>query len=170
MSEQVFSLYQQYVLPWALKIIAALLIFIIGKWAARLVSNLFAQGMTTGKVSPSLVTFGKNVTYYVLLILVAIAALNKLGVETTSFVAIVGAAGLAVGLALQGALSNFAAGVMILVFQPFEINDEIEAGGTSGKVHEIQMFNTIIVTGDGKTVIVPNSKITADKIVINKKA
>ncbi|MBF0594585.1 MAG: mechanosensitive ion channel [Candidatus Omnitrophica bacterium] len=170
MSVELSGFYQQYILPWALKIVAALLIFMIGKWVARLISVLVGRAMTTAKVSPSLVTFSSHVTYYALWIMVAIAALNKLGVETTSFVALVGAAGLAVGLALQGALSNFAAGVMVLIFQPFGIGDEIEAGGTIGIVTEIQMFNTVFQTADGKTVIVPNAKITADKITINKKA
>ncbi|MBF0388239.1 MAG: mechanosensitive ion channel [Candidatus Omnitrophica bacterium] len=164
------GIYQQYILPWGLKIFAALAIFIIGKWVARLISVLAGRAMATAKMSPSLVTFGTHVIYYALWIMVAIAALNKLGVETTSFVALVGAAGLAVGLALQGALSNFAAGVMVLIFQPFGIGDEIEAGGTVGVVKEIQMFNTVFHTADGRMVIVPNAKITADKITINKKA
>ena len=169
MPEQFVGLWEQYILPWGLKVVGALLILVIGKLLVRLVSNLVARSMTSGKVSPSLVNFAKNVTFYILWIIVAIAALNKLGVETTSFVALVGAAGLAVGLALQGALSNFAAGFMILAFRPFEIGFEIETAGAAGKVQEIQMFNTIIVTADGKTVIIPNSKITADKIVIHKR-
>jgi small conductance mechanosensitive channel len=169
MNDQVLIAYQQYVLPWALKILAALLIFVIGKWVARMISNLVAQGMKAAKINASLVTFGKHVVYYTLVVIVAIAALNKLGVETTSFVAIVGAAGLAVGLALQGSLSNFAAGVMILIFQPFDIEDQVDAGGASGIVKEIQMFNTIIHTADKKIMIVPNSKITGDKIVVYNK-
>ncbi len=169
MNEQVMNIYQQYVLPWALKIIAALLIFIIGKWVARLISNLAAQGMAAAKIGSSLALFAKNIIYYAIMVMVAIAALNKLGVETTSFVAIVGAAGLAVGLALQGSLSNFAAGVMILIFQPFDIEDQVDAGGASGVVKEIQMFNTIIHTADKKIMIVPNSKITGDKIVVYNK-
>ncbi len=170
MQVQFAVLYEQYFLPWGLKIFGALLILVIGKLAAWLVSSLVARGMTSAKVSPSLVTFAKKVSYYALWIMVLIAALNKLGVETTSFVALVGAASLAVGLALQGALSNFAAGFMILIFQPFEVGFEIESAGAAGTVQEIQMFSTIILTADGRTVIIPNSKITADKIVINKRA
>lgn len=169
MPEKAQEILQLYVLPFAWKLLAAAVIFIIGKWVAKLLSGLVEKLMARAKVNASLVVFAKNVTYYVLLLFVAIAALNKLGVETTSFVAMVGAAGLAVGLALQGALSNFAAGVMILIFQPFDLNDYIEAGGTAGRVKEIQMFNTIIHTDDKKVVIVPNSKITGDKIVVHGK-
>jgi small conductance mechanosensitive channel len=166
MSEKAQQILEQYIIPFGWKLLAAAAIFIIGKWVARLVSNLLERAMTHAKVNLALVTFTKHVVYYALWILVAIAALNKLGVETTSFVALVGAAGLAIGLALQGALSNFAAGVMILIFQPFDIGDWIEGGGAAGKVVEIQMFNTIIHTDDKKVVIVPNAKITGDKLVV----
>jgi len=169
MPEKLQQVLDQYVIPFGWKFLAAAAIFIIGKFVAKLIANALDGMMTRAKVKPSLVTFAKNVTYYVLVLFVAIAALNKLGVETTSFVAMVGAAGLAVGLALQGALSNFAAGVMILIFQPFDVGDRIEAGGTAGIVKEIQTFNTIIHTDDKKIVIVPNSKITGDKIVVHGK-
>ncbi len=164
------SFYYQYILPYALKILVAIAIFFVGKWIARFLSMIMEKMMLKAKINHSLVTFAKNVTYYALLIMVAIAALNKLGVETTSFVALVGAAGLAVGLALQGSLSNFAAGVLILLFQPFDVGDVIEAGGAApGTVKEIQTFTTIIITEDGKTVIIPNSKVTGDKIIVHKK-
>jgi small conductance mechanosensitive channel len=105
----------------------------------------------------------------VLLLFVIIAALNKLGVETTSFVALIGAAGLAVGLALQGSLANFAAGVMIIMFHPFGVGDYVEAGGGVGTVQDIQIFSTVIITDDKKKVIVPNAKITGDKITVYPK-
>ncbi len=124
--------------------------------------------MTKGKLNETLASFLKNIIYYVLLMFVIIAALNKLGIETTSFVAIIGAAGLAVGLALQGSLANFAAGVMLILFQPFKVGDEIDAGGASGIVKEIQIFSTIMETNDKKTIIIPNAKITSDKIVIHR--
>ena len=165
-SEKVQQVLDQYVIPFGWKILAAVAILIIGKIIARVLSDILYNMMSRTKINKSLMTFAKNVTYYVLMLFVVIAALNKIGVETTSFVAMVGAAGLAVGLALQGALSNFAAGVMILIFQPFDIGDFIEGGGTAGHVVEIQMFNTIIHTDDKKVVIVPNSKITGDKIVV----
>ena len=110
-----------YFMQYGLSFIYAILIFMIGKWAARLVSNIAAATMTKAKLNETLSSFLKNIIYYVLLIFVVIAALNKLGIETTSFVAIIGAAGLAVGLALQGSLSNFAAGVMLILFQPFKV-------------------------------------------------
>jgi len=119
--------------------------------------------MEKGKVHKSLASFTKNIVYFIILIFVAIAALNKLGIETNSFVALVGAAGLAVGFALQGSLANFAAGVMIILFQPFEVGDTIETAGSNRKVEEIQMFNTVLLVED-KRIIVPNAKITSDKV------
>jgi len=157
-----------YFMQYGLNFVYAILIFIIGKWAARLVSKISAAAMGKAKLNETLASFFKNIIYYVILIFVGVAALNKIGIETTSFVAIIGAAGLAVGLALQGALANFAAGVMLILFQPFKVGDEVEAGGASGKVKEIQIFSTIIDAADKKIVIVPNAKITADKIVIKR--
>ena len=169
MQEKMVQFTDQYLIPFAWKLLAAVAIFMIGKWLARIVSNLIEGAMTRAKVSPALISFGKHLTYCALWVMVVIAALSKLGIETTSFVALVGAAGLAIGLALQGALSNFAAGVMILIFEPFNLGDTIEGGGVLGTVKEIQMFNTIMVTAEGQTVILPNSKITGDKIVVHKK-
>jgi len=157
-----------YFMQYGLSFIYAVLIFIIGKWAARLVSKIAGATMHRAKLNETLASFLKNIIYYVLLIFVVIAALNKLGIETTSFVAIIGAAGLAVGLALQGSLANFAAGVMLILFQPFKVGDEVEAGGANGTVKEIQIFSTIMETNDKKMIIVPNAKITADKIIIHK--
>ncbi|MDD4900216.1 MAG: mechanosensitive ion channel [Candidatus Omnitrophica bacterium] len=158
-----------YIMQYGLSFLYAILIFIIGKWLARLVSKISGSVMHKARLNETLAAFLKNIVYYVLLIFVCIAALNKVGIETTSFVALIGAAGLAVGLALQGSLANFAAGVMLILFQPFKVGDEVEAGGASGLVKEIQIFSTIMETADSKTIIVPNAKITADKIVIHKK-
>jgi len=157
-----------YLMQYGLTFAYAILIFVIGKWVAHLVSKISGAAMHKANLNETLASFLKNIIYYVLLIFVCIAALNKLGIETTSFVAIVGAAGLAVGLALQGSLSNFAAGVMLILFQPFKVGDEIEAGGASGIVKEIQIFSTIMKTNDKKTIIVPNAKITSDKIIIHR--
>lgn len=145
---------------------AAVAIFVIGKWVAGLLSRAFEKAMMKSKVNETLASFTKHLIYYGILAFVAVAALNKLGVETNSFVAIIGAAGLAVGFALQGSLANFAAGVMIIMFQPFGVGDTIEAGGAAGIVKEIQIFSTILLSADKKRVIVPNAKITADKITI----
>jgi len=156
-----------YLMQYGLSFVYALLIFIIGKWLARFVSKISGAAMNKAKLNETLAAFLKNIIYYTLLIFVCIAALNKIGVETTSFVALIGAAGLAVGLALQGSLANFAAGVMLILFQPFKVGEEVEVGGATGIVKEIQIFSTIIEANDKKTVIIPNAKITADKIIIH---
>ncbi len=160
--EKIYLLFIQY----GMNVLAAVVIFIIGRWAAHLISNFFGAVLERTKVNLTLVSFAKHLAFYGIMTFVIIAALNKLGVETTSFIAVLGAASLAVGLALQGSLSNFASGVLLIVFHPFRVGDHIEAGGANGRVVEIQIFNTLMVTDDYKRIIVPNSKITADKIVI----
>ena len=124
--------------------------------------------MLKAKVEKTLASFGRHLTFYVLMTFVCIAVLNKLGVETSSFIAVIGAASFAVGLALQGSLANFASGVLIILFKPLKVGDVVDAGGAQGRVEEIQIFNTIIITNDKKRVIVPNSKITGDKITIDQ--
>ena len=156
-----------YLIQNGMNLLAAILIFIIGKWVAKLLAGLMEKLMVKAKINQTLATFAKNLAYFVLLIFVILAALEKIGIQTTSFIAIIGAAGLAVGLALQGSLANFAGGVMLIMFQPFKIGDFVEAGGATGTVHEIQIFSTIIYTDDKKKVIVPNAKITSDKITIH---
>ena len=156
-----------YVVQYGMNVVFALLIFIIGKWAAGIASKVIEKTLIKSKVNKTLAVFTKNIAYFGILVFVVLAALSKLGIETTSFIAVLGAAGLAVGLALQGSLANFAAGVMLVMFQPFEVGDFVEAGGATGTVDEIQIFSTIMTTPDKKRVIVPNSKITADKITIH---
>ena len=146
------------------KLIAAVLIFIIGRWIARVLQNTLEKGMLKAKIDPVLVTFTVNMAYAALMVFVVLAALGQLGVQTTSFIAVLGAAGLAVGLALQGSLSNFAAGVMIIIFRPFKIGDYVEGGGTAGVVKNIHIFTTTLTTPDNKRVIVPNSKMMGDNI------
>lgn len=155
-----------YVAQYGLRLLFAILILIIGKWVAKLVSRIVENALLKSKINKTLAVFTKNLTYFGLLIFVVIAALNKIGIETTSFIAIIGAAGLAVGLALQGSLANFAAGVMLVVLQPFAVGDFVEAGGASGTVEEIQIFNIVLSTADNKRIIVPNAKVTSDKITI----
>jgi len=165
--EHAFDKIYEYVLQYGLNIIAAIAIFLIGRMVAGFVSKIIEQSMVNAKVNKTIASFGKHLGYYGIMTFVVIASLNKLGVETSSFIAVVGAASLAVGLALQGSLSNFASGVMLILFQPFKVGDIIEAGGAHGVVDEIQIFNTIIITLEqDKRVIVPNSKITGDKIVV----
>ena len=123
------------------------------------------KALIKSDVDATLVSFGTNLCYIVLLVFVVVAALGKIGVHTTSFVAVLGAAGLTVGLALQGSLSNFAAGVIIIIFKPFKVGDYIEAAGVSGVVKEVQLFTTILTSPDNKTIITPNSKLTEDNII-----
>lgn len=150
---------------FGIRIVAAAVIFLIGWWAARIVRGSVERVLRKRDADPLLVSFVGNLSYLLLLTFVILAALGKLGVQTTSFVAVVGAAGLAIGFALQGALGNFAAGVLMLVFRPFKVGDFIEAAGTTGSVEEIQIFTTRLRTPDNKLVIIPNSKVTGDNIV-----
>jgi small conductance mechanosensitive channel len=150
---------------FGIKAVTAVLIFIIGRWVSKLFKKIIKKAMLRAKVDHTLISFTTNLVYFGLMAFVVIAALSKLGIQTTSFVAIIGAAGLAIGLALQGSLSNFAAGVILIMFRPFKSGDYIEGGGVAGSVKEIQIFTTILTTPDNKTIIVPNSKLTGDNIV-----
>lgn len=149
---------------WGLKILAALAIFVIGRWIARRIANGVAMATERANVDPTLTRFLRSVIYMALLITVALAAAQSLGVEATSFLAILGAAGLAIGLALKDSLANFSSGVMLVFFRPFKSGDFVDAGGVSGTVREITIFNTIIKTGDNRIITVPNSHIYGGSI------
>lgn len=149
---------------WSLRVLAAVLIVVIGRLVARWLSNLVRRALRRSEIDAALVSFAGNLCQALLLLIVIIAALNQLGIQTTSFIAIIGAAGLAVGLALQGSLANFAAGIMIILFRPFKAGDFIEAGGALGIVEEIEIFTTKLRTGDNKLVIIPNNQITGGSI------
>lgn len=153
-----------WVTTYSIKILAALLIFIIGKWLCRKIADLIKKALEKNKVDITLTSFLNGIIYYALLILVLIAAAGQLGINTASFLTIVGAAGLAVGLALKDSLSNFASGVMLILFRPFQVGDFVNAGGVSGSVQKIDIFNTILHTPDNQKVIVPNSSITTGVI------
>ncbi len=153
-----------YLVTYGLRIVVAVVIFVVGKWIAKLISKLIGKGMTRAKVDKTLVNFVQHLCYIALLAFVVIAALDKLGIQTNSFIAIIGAAGLAIGFALQGSLSNFAAGVLMLIFKPFKVGDFVEVSGVSGTVEEVQIFNTILASPDNKQVIIPNSKVTGSNI------
>ena len=146
-------------LPWAIKIGLAALIFVVGRWAAKLATNSIDRIMKKAGVDATLTHFLHNVVYSALLIAVIIAAVDQLGIKTTSFLAILGAAGLAVGLALQSSLSNFSSGIMLILFRPFKVGDFVEAGGTTGTVEQINVFNTVMRTGDNREIIVPNAQV-----------
>ncbi len=151
-------------ITWGIKIVGAIAIYIIGKWIAGLLTNLFRKMLEKSDTDVTLVKFLGDLVYFGLIVLVILAALGTLGVDTTSFAAILAAAGLAIGLALQGNISNFGAGVMILFLKPFKVGDFVEAGGATGVVDQIGIFNTTFKTGDNRIVIVPNSNIIGGNI------
>ncbi|PUE67732.1 mechanosensitive ion channel family protein [Arcobacter lacus] len=145
--------------------IVALLIFFIGKWIVNKIVAILGKVLRRiNGIDETLVKFLENIVYYALLTVVIIAALNKLGIATTSFLAILGAAGLAIGLALKDSLGNFASGVMIVIFKPFKVGDNVIASGVTGIVTEVTIFNTVFLTADNQKIIVPNSSITAGSI------
>jgi small conductance mechanosensitive channel len=149
---------------YGLRVIAALVIFVLGRWVALGVAKIIKRVLIKSKVDETLVSFVRNLCYVALLAFVVIAALNQLGIQTASLIAVLGAAGLAIGLALQGSLGNFAAGVLMVIFKPFKVGDYIEGAGTAGIVEHIEIFTTQLKTPDNKTVIVPNAKLTGDNI------
>jgi len=153
------------VMLYGVKVIAAIAIFVIGRWVAKALRSFIKRLMNKKNVDPTITGFVGNLTYMGLLVFVVIAALGQLGIQTTSFIAILGAAGLAIGLALQGSLANFAAGFLMIIFKPFKVGDYIEAAGVAGTVETIQIFTTTLKTPDNKTVIVPNSGVTGGNIV-----
>jgi small conductance mechanosensitive channel len=156
---------QELATVWGMKVIAAIAIVVVGRWVAKLLRSLARKAMSKGKLDETIVGFVGNILYVAVLAFVIVAALSQVGIQTASFIAVVGAAGLAIGLALQGSLSNFAAGVLMAVFRPFKVGDFIEAGGTAGIVEEIQIFTTQLRSPDNKTIIIPNSAILGGNIV-----
>lgn len=150
---------------YAIALIIAVLIYWVGSKIAKVISNLVGKLMVKRKLDPVIVSFISSLAYGLLMAFVIIAALSQLGVQTASFIAIIGAAGLAVGLALQGSLSNFASGILIIAFRPFKAGDFIEAGGASGVVESIKLFSTVIRSGDNKEIILPNSAVVGSAIV-----
>lgn len=163
-TEEITSMFETYVIPWGLNIIFALLIFIVGKFAVGIIVSLVKKLMGKAKMDSILVNFICAIINSILLLFVVIAALDQLGVNTTSLIALIGAAGLAIGLALQGSLQNLASGVMLIVFRPFTDGDFVEAGGANGVVEEIGIFTTKMRTGDNKEIIIPNGQIFSSNI------
>jgi len=157
--------FQELIAFYGLKLVFAIAIFVFGRWISKFIKSLIRKIMTRAKVEETLISFTCNLIYTLLIAFVLIAALGQLGIQTTSFIAILGAAGLAVGLALQGSLSNFAAGVLMIIFKPFKVGDFIEGAGIMGAVTEIGIFTTTLNTTDNKKIIVPNSKISGDNII-----
>lgn len=162
---QLLEMGQELVVQYGIKVIAAIAIFIIGKMISNWIKKLVIRVMKKSDVDPIIIGFTSSIAYIAMLAFVVVAALGQLGIQTTSFIAILGAAGLAIGLALQGSLANFAAGFLLIVFRPFKVGDVIEAAGVLGKVNAIHIFTTTLTTGDNKTIIVPNAKLGSDNII-----
>lgn len=161
---QYWLITQEVVIEFGLNLLAAIVIFLVGRWAAKLVGGFVKRFMARKSVDVMLVNFVATLVYYSLLAFVIVAALNRLGIQTASFIAVLGAAGLAIGLALQGSLSNFAAGVLMVFFRPFSTGDFIEGGGAMGTVQEITLFTTTLLSPDNKVIIIPNAKLNGDNI------
>ncbi|MCW8107029.1 mechanosensitive ion channel [Alteromonas ponticola] len=153
-----------YAIPWAINIAMAILIFVIGRIIVSIVMRMVTKLMARSKYDQMLIDFLESIISAILMLFVIVASLDQLGVDTTSLVAILGAAGLAIGLSLQDSLKNFAAGVMLLVFKPFKAGDFVEVAGTSGSVNKIGIFTSTLTTPDNKEIIIPNGKIYGDNI------
>ena len=162
--EEVLAKVYDWAALYGIKIVGAIAIIVIGRIVTGILAGVVRRLMTKGNADETLTKFVVSLVRIGLLTFIFIAALGTLGVQTASFVAVLGAAGLAVGFALQGSLSNFASGVMIIIFKPFKAGDYVEAGGVSGVIEAVHIFNTILKTPDNKKVILPNSKITGDSI------
>jgi small conductance mechanosensitive channel len=162
--EQVVTTIYGYLATYGLRFIAAILILVIGLWLARLIARLIGTAVAKTGVDKTIVSFVRNLCYVALMLFVIIAALSKLGIQTASFVVVLGAAGLAIGLAMQGSLANFAAGILLLIFKPFKVGDFVETAGQKGTIKNIQIFNTILDTVDNIRVVIPNAKVTAESI------
>lgn len=163
------QLVETYVVPWGINIFMALAIFIIGKFVVSMIVNFSKKLMSKAKVDVLLVNFVASIVKTILLLFVVIAALNQLGVDTTSMIALIGAAGLAIGLALQGTLQNLASGVMLIIFRPFTAGDFIDAAGVAGVVEEIGIFSITMRTGDNREIIIPNGAIYGGTITNNSR-
>lgn len=160
----VAMLINDYAIPWGLKILTALVIFYVGRIVVNIVINGVKRLLQSRGMDEILVGFLTSILRWVLLLFVVVAALSQLGIDTTSLVALLGAAGLAIGLSLQGSLSNLASGVMLIIFRPFTKGDFVEAGGATGVVDKISIFTTTMTTPDNKEVIVPNGAILDNNI------
>ena len=163
--EDIVNRIYEYLATYGLKLVAAVVILIVGRWLAKLLSKLAGRAMVKAKADETLIRFVQNLSYIALLTFVVIAVLAKLGVYAASFVAVMAAAGFAIGLALQGSLANFASGVLMLTFKPIRVGDFVEVGGAKGTVREIRIFNTILDSPDNVRVTVPNSQVTGGNIL-----
>jgi small conductance mechanosensitive channel len=163
--EAIMDKLYEYLATYGPSVLAAAVIFIVGRWIAKLLSNLVEKALLKAKIDKTLTKFAGSLCYIALLIFVIIAAVGKLGVPIIQFSVVVGAAGLAIGLALQGSLANFASGVLMLIFKPFKVGDFVEVAGAKGTVKEVQIFNTVLAAPDNVRVIIPNAQVTGGNIL-----
>ncbi|PWA06794.1 mechanosensitive ion channel family protein [Flavobacterium psychrotolerans] len=163
--EQYSTSFIKVLIDYSPKLIAAVLLLFIGIWGIRLVNNVSRKIMVKREIEPTLIKFLSDIIFWGLRIILFIAVISKLGIESSSFVAILGAAGLAVGLSLQGSLSNFAGGMLIILFKPFKLGDAIEAQGVSGMVIDIQIFVTQLLTANNQVIFVPNGALSNGNII-----
>ena len=163
--QDIVANFREALIAWGPMLISAIVVLIVGWWLSRLLTALTRRLMTRAQVDATLTTFVCNLTYMALITLVAISALGQLGINTTAFAAVIAAAGLAIGFALQGSLGNFAAGVMLMLFRPFKAGDFVEAGGVAGTVEGVQVFATVFRSGDNREITVPNGQIMSGSIV-----
>ncbi len=161
------TLLESYLVPWSVNLVTAILIFIVGRWVAKGIVKWLRTRLEKSSMENTLVNFISNILYATLFVAIIITALNQLGVNTTSLVAVFAAASLAIGLALKDSLSNFASGVMLVLFRPFKQGDFVEAGGTMGVVEQVNIFSTIMRTPDNREITVPNSQIFTNTITNN---
>ena len=158
------AILHDYLIPYGTKIVLAIAIFVIGKWLAKAISKLMSKAVLASTKDEMLQSFVRSISYFLLLLIVVIASLSQIGINTSSLVALIGAAGLAIGLSLQNSLQNFAAGVMLLIFKPFQKGDQIETGGTVGTIQQMGILVLELRTSDNKTVLIPNSSVFSGKI------
>ncbi|HHW7579585.1 TPA: mechanosensitive ion channel family protein [Mannheimia haemolytica] len=159
------TMLNEWIIPYGTKILLAIAIFVVGKFLARLISHLLGKAALKSTKDEMLQSFIVSISYFLLLLIVVIASLSQIGINTSSLVALIGAAGLAIGLSLQNSLQNFAAGVMLLIFKPFRKGDLIETGGMTGVVEQMGLLVLELRTGDNKTVLLPNGKVFSDSII-----
>ena len=162
--ENIIAGAQAIIAKFGINIIAAILIFVIGRWIAKLLRKILKKLMTGKQIDVTVVNFTCNIVYVILLIFVILGAISKVGIQTASLVAVLGAAGLAVGLALQGSLANFAAGILLIIFRPIKVDDFVEVAGVDGVVEKVDIFTTQLKTPDNKIIIIPNAQVTANNI------
>lgn len=158
------AIIQSFAVSWGLKLVAATLVLLIGSWLAKRITNIVERLMVRQNVDVTLIKFLRNILYYALITVVFVAAAGQLGINTASFLTIIGAAGLAIGLALKDSLANFSSGVMLILFRPFKVGDAVTVAGETGQVEEITVFNTILNTPDNQRKIIPNGLITSNTI------